>query len=60
MIIGIDEENDTYYIAESLSYIDGVRAMIYTRKELLNTFKYVVLMDNYYQKSGNYTKMWTK
>ena len=58
MIIGIDEENDTYYIGESLSYISGVRAMIYTRKELLNTFKYVVLMDSFYKKDGNYSIMW--
>lgn len=58
MIIGIDKENDTYYIAESLSYIGGVRAMIYSKKELLNTFKYVVLMDSFYQKDGNYTIMW--
>ena len=58
MIIGIDEDNDTYYIAESLSYIGGVRAMIYTKKELLNTFKFVVLMDDFYEKDGNYTKMW--
>lgn len=58
MIIGIDEANDKYYIAESLSYINGVRAMIYTKKELLDTFKYVVLMDDFYKEDGNYTKMW--
>ncbi len=58
MIIGIDKETDTYYIAESLSYINGVRAMIYTKKELLNTFKYVVLMDSFYGKDGNYSIMW--
>ncbi len=60
MIIGIDKDTDTYYIAESLSYIGGVRAMIYTKKELLNTFKYVVLMDSFYQKDGNYSIMWKK
>lgn len=58
MIIGIDEETDTYYIGESLSYISGVRAMIYTRAELLKTFKYVVLMDSFYEKDGNYSIMW--
>ncbi len=58
MIIGIDKETGTYYIGESLSYIGGVRAMIYTRKELLNTFKYVVLMDSFYKKDGNYSDMW--
>lgn len=56
MLIGID--NDTYYVAESLSYIGGVRAMIYTKQELLNTFKYAVLMDDYYKEEGLYTKMW--
>ena len=58
MIIGIDKKTNTYYIAESLSYIGGVRAMIYTKSELLNTFKYVVLMDNFYKKDGNYSIMW--
>ena len=58
MIIGIDKENDKYYIAESLSYIGGVRAMIYSKKELIDTFEYVVLMDDYYKEEGNYTNMW--
>ena len=56
MLIGIDD--NTYYVAESLSHIGGVRAMIYTKEELLNTFKYTVLMDDYYQEEGLYTKMW--
>ena len=56
MLIGIND--DTYYVAESLSYIGGVRAMIYTKKELLNTFKYTVLMDNYYKEEGNYSVYW--
>ena len=56
MLIGIND--DTYYVAESLSYIGGVRAMIYTKKELLNTFKYTVLMDNYYIEEGNYSVYW--
>lgn len=56
MFIGRDK--DTYYVAESLSYIGGVRAMIYTRSELLNTFKYVVLMDSFYKEDGNYSIYW--
>lgn len=56
MLIGVD--NETYYVAESLSYIGGVRAMIYSKSELLNTFKYTVLMDKYYKEDGNYTKYW--
>ena len=47
MLIGID--GDTYYVAESLSYIGGVRAMIYSKNELLKTFEYVVLMDKFYK-----------
>ena len=58
MLIGIDEKTNTYYVAESLSYISGVRAMIYTKNELLETFPYVVLMDSYYQKEGNYSNYW--
>lgn len=56
MLIGID--GDTYYVAESLSYIGGVRAMIYTKKELLNTFEYAVLMDDFYKDNGNLTEYW--
>lgn len=56
MLIGID--NDTYYVAESLSYIGGVRAMIYSREELLDTFEYMVKMDSYYKEDGNLTKYW--
>jgi hypothetical protein len=56
IIIGIDDNN--YYVAESLPYLGGVRAMIYPKSQIMNTFEYIVLMDNYYQKDGNYTKMW--
>lgn len=56
MLIGIN--GDTYYVAESLSYIGGVRAMIYSKQELLNTFEYTVKMDNYYKEEGNLTKYW--
>lgn len=58
MLIGIDEKTETYYVAESLSYIGGVRAMIYSKNELLNTFSYAVLMDSYYQEDGNYQVFW--
>ena len=56
MLIGID--GDTYYVAESLSYIGVVRAMIYSKNELLKTFEYVVLMDKFYKNDGNYQKFW--
>ena len=60
MIIGIDDEDGKIYVAESLSYIGGVRAMIYTKQNIMDTFSFVVLMDDYYKKDGNYTKMWNK
>lgn len=56
MLIGID--GDTYYVAESLSFIGGVRAMIYSRSELLKTFEYVVLMDDFYKEEGNLSIYW--
>lgn len=56
VIIGWDDEH--YYVAESLSYISGVRAMIYTKKELMKTFKYIILMDDFYKEDGNLTTMW--
>lgn len=58
MIIGIDKDNDKYYVAESLAYIGGVRAMIYSKNSLMNTFTHIILMDRYYQKDGNITNMW--
>lgn len=58
MIIGIDDKEEKIYVAESLSYIGGVRAMIYTKKNITDTFTYVVLMDKYYNEDGNYTQMW--
>lgn len=56
MLIGID--GDTYYVAESLSYIGGVRAMFYSKSELINTFEYMVMMDSYYKNDGNLTRYW--
>ena len=56
IIIGVDEEN--FYIAESLPYLGGVVAKIYPKKSVMNTFEYVVLMDKFYEKDGNYTAYW--
>ena len=57
IIIGIDDNN--YYVAESLPYLGGVIAKKYSKKTINNTFDHVVLMDEYYKKEGNYTKMWS-
>lgn len=56
IIIGIDDSN--IYVAESLSYIGGVRAMIYDKKTITKTFTHVVLMDEYYKEDGNLKNMW--
>lgn len=56
IIIGIDEEN--YYVAESLQDFGGVTVNTYKKNKIRNTFKYVVLMDSYYNNDGNYTNYW--
>jgi len=57
MIIGIDDLN--YYIAEA--YWDEPRGVVintYNKQKLTKYFSYVILMDHYYEKDGNYTEMW--
>lgn len=54
IIIGIDDNN--YYVAESLPDFGGVEVRIYNKNKVTKTFEYVVLMDDYYKKDGNYTK----
>lgn len=56
IIIGIDDEN--YYVAESLQNFGGVVVNTYKKTNINKMFKYVVLMDSYYQNDGNYTKYW--
>ena len=58
IIAGEDDKN--YYVAESLwtSPNIGVVMMRYSKKTIYNTYYYVMLMDKYYKKDGNLTKMW--
>ncbi len=56
LIIGIDEKN--YYVAESLQNFYGLVVRAYKKSKIKNTFKYVVLMDEYYKNDGNYTMYW--
>lgn len=56
LIIGIDDEN--YYVAESLQNFYGLVVRTYKKTNVNKTFKYVVLMDEYYKNDGNYTKYW--
>lgn len=54
----IGEEDDNYYVAESLNNYKGVVIKTYSKKKIMNTFKYVVLMDDVYLEDGNLTDMW--
>ena len=58
IIIGEDDQN--YYVAESLWTWPnvGVVVMQYRKSNIQNNFYYVMLMDDYYEKDGNLTKMW--
>lgn len=56
ILIGEDEDN--YYVAESLNNYKGVVIKTYSKKKIMNTFKYVVLMDDVYLEDGNLTDMW--
>lgn len=56
ILIGEDDTN--YYIAESLNNYKGVVVKTYSKKKVMNTFKYVVLMDSVYNGDGNLTNMW--
>lgn len=56
ILVGEDENN--YYIAESLNTLGGVVIKTYSKKKVMNTFKYVVLMDELYKEDGNLTDLW--
>lgn len=57
ILIGIDEEQN-YYIAESLPQYKGVVTNKYSSKELLEVFTDVILMDSVYLNDGNLSNMW--
>lgn len=56
LIIGQDDEN--FYVAESLPYLGGVICKTYKKTTVHNTFDHVVLMDSYYKEDGNLTDYW--
>ncbi len=56
IIAGIDDDN--YYVAESLNTFRGLILKKYPKRTVNKTFKYVVLMDEYYKEDGNLTNMW--
>ena len=56
IIIGIDDEN--FYVAESLNTYKGLVVKTYSKKKVMRTFKYVVLMDDVYKNDGKLTNMW--
>ena len=54
----VGEDDDNYYIAESLNTFGGVVVKTYSKKTVMKTFKYVVLMDELYKEDGNLTDLW--
>lgn len=54
----VGEDDNNYYIAESLNTFGGVVIKTYSKKRVMNTFKYVVLMDELYKEDGNLTDLW--
>ena len=56
ILTGMDDNN--FYIAESLDIYGGVVLKTYSKKNVMKSFEYVVLMDSYYKKDGNLSNMW--
>ncbi len=56
LIIGQDENN--YYVAESLPHLGGVIAKTYPKTTVANTFEFVVFMDKFYKNDGNLKDYW--
>ena len=54
----VGEDDNNYYIAESLNTFGGVVIKTYSKKRVMNTFKYVVLMDGLYKEDGNLADLW--
>ena len=58
MLIGIDDE-ENYYVAQAIWYKpDGVIISKYTKKQFINHWLEIVLLDEYYKEDGNLTNMW--
>lgn len=56
ILVGEDDKN--YYIAESLDLFGGVVINTYSKKNVSDTFPYVVLMDELYKEDGKLTDLW--
>lgn len=56
LIIGQDDDN--FYVAESLPHLGGVIAKTYPKKTVANTFEFVVFMDTFYKEDGNLKDYW--
>lgn len=56
LIIGQDENN--FYVAESLPHLGGVIAKTYPKSTVANTFEFVVFMDKFYKNDGNLKDYW--
>lgn len=56
ILAGQNENN--YYIAETLPYLNGVVLKEYSKKTVMKTFTHVVLMEDTYVEDGNLTDMW--
>ncbi len=57
IIAGMDNE-ENYYVAESLPQFKGVVLNKYNKTKLKKTFTHIMLMDSVYKKDGNLTNMW--
>lgn len=59
MIIGIDKENEIYYVAQAIWYKpNGVCISKYNKNEFINHWLQIVLLDKYYKIDGKLTDMW--
>ena len=56
----VGEDDSYYYVAESLWTPPNVAVVVipYSKKTIFNRYYYVMLMDSYYKKDGDLSKMW--
>jgi len=57
IIIGIDE-NETYYVAESLDSYFGLVVKEYKKVDMPDSWTFIMLMDDVYKQDGNLTNIW--
>ena len=59
MIIGIDKEQEYYYVAQAIWYKpNGVCISKYNKEDFVNHWLQIALMDKYYKLDGILTDMW--